>query len=76
MRETKTDFIEQTTDFWQPRASRELTCEDARQIVENITGFFDTLLKWKTTDQTDPETPTKPILPLDTQLIESCRSQE
>ena len=26
--------------------SRRLTREDARQIVENVTGFFNTLLEW------------------------------
>jgi hypothetical protein len=40
------EHLNKTLTAWQPRASRELTREDARQIVENVTGFFQTLLKW------------------------------
>jgi uncharacterized protein len=37
-------LLEETIRFWQPRTSRQLTPEDARQMVENVTGFF-TVLK-------------------------------
>ncbi len=46
MRETKRQFIDRTLEVWQPRTSRALTREDARQIAENVTGFFRILLEW------------------------------
>jgi hypothetical protein len=36
-------FLDETIEFWQPRASRMLTPEDARQIVENLTAFIHVL---------------------------------
>lgn len=36
----------QTREFWQRRAHRSLTVEDARQITENVAGFFRTLEEW------------------------------
>ncbi len=41
-------LLEETIQFWQPRTSRPLTPEDARQMVENVTGFFTTLQRWST----------------------------
>jgi hypothetical protein len=38
--------LKETVRFWQPRTSRPLTPEDARQMVENVTGFFTTLQRW------------------------------
>jgi hypothetical protein len=43
----KTDILQQTLDFWQRRTPHTLTPEDARQIVENISGFFRILLEWE-----------------------------
>ena len=43
----KRELIQQTLDFWQPRTPQTLTPEDARQIVENLTGFFRILLEWE-----------------------------
>jgi hypothetical protein len=34
------NLIDRTIALWQPRLRRDLSCEDARQIVENVTGFF------------------------------------
>jgi hypothetical protein len=39
-------FLNQTIEFWQPLANRQLTHEDARQISENLSGFFDLLKVW------------------------------
>ncbi|MEJ0076846.1 MAG: hypothetical protein WDO17_15620 [Alphaproteobacteria bacterium] len=39
-------FIDETLAFWQPRAQRQLTREDAREIIENVAGFFSVLLEW------------------------------
>ena len=40
------ELIDQTLAVWQPRSARRLTREDARQIVENIAGFFQVLARW------------------------------
>ncbi len=47
---TKNRFIEQTLELWQQRSTRALTREDARQIIDNATGFFRTLLEWETAE--------------------------
>jgi hypothetical protein len=39
--------IARTLEFWSRRSMRPLTEEDAREIVENMTGFFRVLLEWK-----------------------------
>jgi hypothetical protein len=39
--------LERTLQVWQPRASKALTYEDARQIIENFTGFFKILKEWE-----------------------------
>jgi hypothetical protein len=39
-------LLEETIRFWQPRTSRPLSPEDARQMVENATGFFTILQGW------------------------------
>lgn len=38
--------IARTRDVWQPRFGRDLTDEDARQIMHNVTGFFGVLAEW------------------------------
>jgi hypothetical protein len=40
------DFNERTLDFWQPRNSRKLTEEDAREMAANVSGFFRLLAEW------------------------------
>jgi hypothetical protein len=40
------NLIDQTCQVWQPRVGRDLNPEDARQIAENVTGFFAILTKW------------------------------
>jgi len=39
-------LLDETIAIWQPRTSRPLTREDARQIIENMTGFFNVLREW------------------------------
>jgi len=47
-RETLADErIARTLEIWSRRSSRPLTKEDAREIAENMTGFFRVLLEWK-----------------------------
>jgi hypothetical protein len=40
-------FLSNTTDRWQAAYGGQLTREDARQIVENVTGYFDLLANWE-----------------------------
>jgi hypothetical protein len=40
-------FLDETIVFWEPRYGRKLTREDAREIAENLTGFFRVLLEWE-----------------------------
>jgi hypothetical protein len=40
------EAIDRILAVWQPRTTRVLSDEDARQIAENLTGFFQTLLDW------------------------------
>jgi hypothetical protein len=40
------DLIDRTRAVWQPRLGRDLSREDARQIKENVTGFFSILAEW------------------------------
>src|SRR4051812_35396734 len=40
------NLINRTHEVWQPRTRRNLTDEDARQISENVIGFFATLAEW------------------------------
>ncbi len=38
--------IARTRQIWQPRLGRDLTDEDARQIMHNVAGFFGVLAEW------------------------------
>jgi hypothetical protein len=40
------NLIDRTREVWQPRIGRNPTDEDARQISENVTGFFAILADW------------------------------
>ena len=39
------EFLEKTIQVWQPLSEKKLDEEDAREIVENMTGFFSFLLE-------------------------------
>jgi hypothetical protein len=43
---SRESLLDATLAVWQPRYSRELSGEDARQIVENVVGFFEVLTRW------------------------------
>lgn len=47
------DIIDQTIAIWQLRAKRELTREDGREIIENMTGFFRILQEWDRVDRAE-----------------------
>jgi hypothetical protein len=40
------NLIKRTREIWRPRAGDSLTDDDARQIIENVTGFFSILAEW------------------------------
>jgi len=40
------DIIEQTLDFWGKRTGKDLSREDAREMVANVAGFFQVLAEW------------------------------
>ncbi len=45
------DRVRTTLRLWQPRASRALSHEDAREIAENLVGFFRVLAEWNATER-------------------------
>jgi len=53
MRMTKQELTEHTIATWQPRLRRRLSNEDAREITENITGFFAILAEWSRQEGSD-----------------------
>ena len=59
------DFNQLSLDFWQSRASRKLTEEDAREMTENVSGFFRLLAEWERAARRELEQP-----PADGQAIE------
>jgi hypothetical protein len=48
------NLIDRTRKVWQPRIGRNLTNEDARQISENVTGFFAVLAEWSRFEMATP----------------------
>ena len=53
MRMTKQELTDHTIAVWQPRLRRRLSNEDAREITENISGFFSILAEWSRQDGGD-----------------------
>ena len=51
MKKTEDNLIDRTIEVWQPRNANRLSDEDARAILENVTGFFSLLLEWETNEQ-------------------------
>lgn len=47
----RVDFIDQTLSIWQPLSKRQLSREDGREIIENMTGFFRILQEWDRADR-------------------------
>jgi hypothetical protein len=45
------DLIDNALAVWQPRSKRQLTREDGREIIENMTGFFRILQEWDQADR-------------------------
>ena len=51
MNQAECQLIARTKETWQPRAGRNLSDEDAREIAENVTGFFRLLLEWEASEK-------------------------
>jgi hypothetical protein len=47
-------LIDRTRAVWQRRLGCDLSREDARQIAENVTGFFAVLAEWSRTETPVP----------------------
>jgi hypothetical protein len=45
------DFIDETVEFWHSQMRREVSREEARQIAENVSGFFRVLHEWDSAEQ-------------------------
>ena len=41
------EILDKTISIWQPMSEEKLAHEDARQIIENISGFFSVLAEWQ-----------------------------
>jgi hypothetical protein len=56
------NLIEQTRRLWRSRLGRDVSREDARQIAENVTGFFAVLAEWSRAEgaANDNEAPSTP----------------
>jgi len=48
------NLIDRTCRVWRPRLGRDLSHEDARQIAENVTGFFALLAAWSRVEMPIP----------------------
>jgi hypothetical protein len=55
------DLIDRTVAIWRERAQRELTREDGREIIENITGFFSILQEWDRRERAAEARSTAPL---------------
>ncbi len=67
------NLIEQTHKVWQPRLQRNLTGEDARQIAENVTGFFAILAEWSRAAR--PVLANNPIVAAPADTAEVCHDR-
>ena len=41
------NLIDVTMRLWRRRLRRDISREDARQLIEDVTGFFDVLTEWE-----------------------------
>jgi hypothetical protein len=57
--------IARTLQIWKPRIGRDLTDEDARQIAENVTGFFAILAEWSHAERRAANDNEAPFTPQD-----------
>lgn len=48
---TGNDLVLDTIAFWKNHSGVELSCEEAREIIVNISGFFMLLDQWDVSNQ-------------------------
>jgi hypothetical protein len=53
MQMTKQELSDHTVTVWQSRTARPIGKEDAREITENLTGFFTILTEWSRQEERD-----------------------
>jgi hypothetical protein len=46
MKSTDPDLVEQTIHLWRHRTGEAISREDAKEMMNNIAGFFRVLLEW------------------------------
>ena len=46
MRSTKPDLVDQTIHLWRHRTGEVISREDAKEMMNNIAGFFQVLSDW------------------------------
>lgn len=44
-------FLRETGRFWEMYGDQKFTSEDAREAVENISGFFQLLAEWQAAER-------------------------
>ena len=47
MKQQTHDIFNHTIAFWTERTGEECSSEDARQMVANVSGFFQVLAEWQ-----------------------------
>ena len=65
---TNAELVDRTIELWAPRVGRELTRDDAQQIIQNVSGFFSILSEWNRADRARSVTAT-------TQHRDSCEAR-
>ncbi|MCI0613814.1 hypothetical protein L0244_12590 [bacterium] len=51
----KPEFLEKTIRVWQPHYKKKLTQEDAREIAQNLSGFYRILAEWDAKEKAKKE---------------------
>jgi hypothetical protein len=54
---TSEQLIDRTRAIWAPRLGRDLSHEDAREIIDNFSGFFAVLAEWSWTEAQELSSP-------------------
>ncbi len=73
MKSSPPSMTDRTLEVWQSRTSRVLTREDARQIGESMTGFFQTLLDWEAVERCAEERAERTQPPASSKVIRRAR---
>ena len=47
------DLLLKTAAFWEQRCGRPISSEDARELIENVVGYFTLLDKWDVSGKKD-----------------------